>query len=51
LAARLTLAFLTPPSSPQLNIANPPTGTQKKVEIDNLDKLCVPCCASARRRS
>ena len=26
----------------QLNIANPATGTQKKVEIDNNDKLCAP---------
>lgn len=27
----------------QLNIANPATGTQKKVEVDNSDKLCAPC--------
>ena len=30
---------------PQLNIANPATGTQKKVEIDNNDKLCAPSTA------
>jgi len=32
--------------APQLNIANPPTGTQKKVEIDSLEKLCVPSTAA-----